>query len=50
MPRTFRKAPGGLTYHVLNRAKGRQRLFKKDEDCATFELVLGAACQRVPAI
>jgi hypothetical protein len=34
MPRI---APGGLIYHVLNRANGRLRLFKKDEDFLAFE-------------
>jgi putative transposase len=48
MPRVARKAPGGLVYHVLNRANGRLRLFKKDEDFAAFERVLVAAWQRVP--
>ena len=48
MPRVARKAPGGLVYHVLNRANGRLRLFKKDEDYAAFEKVLLAAFERVP--
>ena len=37
MPRTARHAPGGLAYHVLNRASGRLRLFKKAEDYLAFE-------------
>jgi len=37
MPRTARNAPGGLVYHVLNRANGRLRLFKKDDDFLPFE-------------
>jgi putative transposase len=48
MPRIARKAPGGLVYHVLNRANGRLRLFKKDEDFLAFETVLILAHQRVP--
>ena len=35
-------------YHVLNRANGRLRLFKKDEDFIAFERVLLEAHERVP--
>ena len=48
MPRRARRAPGGLVYHVLNRANGRLRLFKKDEDFAAFERVLLEAHRRLP--
>ena len=48
MPRTARNAPGGLAYHVLNRANGRLRLFKKDDDFLAFEKVLLQAHQRCP--
>ena len=48
MPRLARKAPGGIVYHVLNRANGRLRLFKKDGDYLAFEKVLLLAHQRVP--
>jgi putative transposase len=48
MPRTARNAPGGLVYHVLNRANGRLRLFKKDGDFLAFERVLLLAHQRTP--
>ena len=48
MPRTARLAPGGIVYHVLNRANGRLRLFKKDEDFEGFERVLLEAHRRVP--
>jgi putative transposase len=41
-------APGGIVYHVLNRANGRLRLFKKDEDFEGFERVLLEAHRRVP--
>ena len=34
MPRQARKCPGGLVYHVWNRAAGWLRLFKKPEDYA----------------
>src|SRR5258705_9836555 len=48
MPRVVRKAPGGMVYHVLNRANGRLRLFKKEQDFQAFERVLLAAWERVP--
>ena len=48
MPRTARNAPGGLVYHVLNRANGRLRLFKKDADFLAFERVMKLAFERVP--
>ena len=48
MPRLARRAPGGLVYHVLNRANGKLRLFKKDEDFAAFEKVLEQAFDRTP--
>jgi len=35
-------------YHVLNRANGRLRLFKKDDDFLAFERVLVEAHQRTP--
>jgi putative transposase len=36
MPRTARHVASGLTYHVLNRGNGRQRIFRKDGDFAAF--------------
>jgi putative transposase len=48
MPRIARNTPGGLVYHVLNRANGRLRLFKKDDDFLAFERVLLLAHQRTP--
>jgi putative transposase len=47
MGRPLRIAPGGLVYHVLNRANGRQRLFDDDGDYDAFERVLAPACERV---
>ena len=38
----------GLVYHVLNRANGRLRLFKKDDDYLAFLRVLLQARERVP--
>ena len=39
---------GGYVYHVLNRANGRLRLFKKDADFAAFESIIAEAHERVP--
>ena len=39
---------GGYAYHVLNRANGRLRLFKKDADFEAFEQVLAEAHEREP--
>lgn len=46
MARPRRIAKGGLVYHVLNRANGRLRIFKKDADFAAFEQILGEAQER----
>ena len=48
MPRRARVAPGGVVFHVLNRANGRLRLFKKDADYLAFESLLAEAHERVP--
>ena len=48
MPRQPRQAPGGIVYHVLNRANGRLRLFKKPDDFLAFQRVLLEAHKRVP--
>jgi putative transposase len=45
MPRTSRKAPGGLIYHCLNRRVGRARIFHKPEDYAAFERVMAHALE-----
>jgi putative transposase len=47
MPRRARSIVGGLAYHVLNRANGRLRLFRKEADFAAFEQTLAEAHQRV---
>jgi putative transposase len=46
MPRTKRKCPGGYVYHVLNRANGRLRIFRKDEDFTAFERILAEGIER----
>ena len=48
MPRAARNLVGGYAYHVLNRANGRLRLFKKDDDFTAFEQCLAEAHERVP--
>jgi putative transposase len=48
MPRRARTIVGGYVFHVLNRANGRLRLFKKDADFAAFEHVLVEAHERLP--
>ncbi len=48
MHRRARTLIGGYAYHVLNRANGRLRLFKKPADFAAFEALIAEACQRVP--
>jgi putative transposase len=48
MPRQARNAPGGIVYHVLNRANGRLRLFKKEEDYLAFEQVMKLAFEERP--
>ena len=45
MPRTARKAPGGMVYHVINRGVGRNKLFFNDDDYQAFEGV--ATCFEV---
>ncbi len=48
MPRRLRVSTGGYAYHVLNRAAGRARIFRKRRDFEAFEEVLVEAQQRLP--
>lgn len=48
MPRRARSIVGGMAYHVLNRAIGRQTLFEEPADYDAFERVLEQAHQREP--
>lgn len=48
MPRTARRAPGGMIFHVLNRGVRRQTLFHKDQDYAAFERVVESTLERNP--
>ena len=40
MPRRKRISKGNIVYHVLNRANGRLRIFRKKQDFAAFEKIL----------
>ena len=46
MGRPKRITLGGYVYHVLNRANGRLRIFKKDADFAAFEKILTEGIER----
>ncbi|MDB5302177.1 MAG: rayT [Phycisphaerales bacterium] len=48
MPRQSRRAPGGVIYHVLNRAAGKAELFRSDADYAAFIKVLAETMERTP--
>lgn len=48
MPRRKRKNLGNLVYHVLNRANGRLRIFKKSGDFSAFERILIEGLARFP--
>jgi putative transposase len=48
MPRTARIAPGGVIFHVLNRANARSRIFEKDQDYEAFKHVIGETVTRIP--
>jgi len=46
MPRQRRIAKGNVVYHVLNRASGRLKIFKKAGDFAAFEQILAEGVVR----
>ncbi len=48
MPRSARIAPGGFVHHVVNRANGRLRLFRKEADFRAFYDALLQAHARHP--
>lgn len=39
-------ALGGYVYHVLNRANGRLRIFRRENDFLAFEKILGEGLTR----
>ena len=47
MPRTARIAPGGVIFHVLNRANGRSTIFEDEADYAAFERVMATTIEQV---
>jgi len=46
MPRAKRITLGGYVYHVLNRANGRLRIFRKYDDFLAFEQILAEGIER----
>ncbi len=46
MPRPKRIALGGYVYHVVNRANGRLRIFRKQGDFIAFERILADGVER----
>ena len=48
MGRPLRAAAGGIIYHVLNRANGRQVMFESPQDYQLWESVLLEAREHVP--
>jgi len=48
MPRARRQSPGGIVYHVLNRANGRQVIFQSPHDYKAFEKILAEGLAKIP--
>ena len=48
MGRAPRAAVGNIVYHVLNRANGRMKIFRKDKDYEIFEKILAEAKNKQP--
>ena len=48
MPRTARIAPGGMVFHVLNRANNRDPMFEEDEDYLAFLRVMRDTLEKKP--
>ncbi len=46
MSRAKRVTLGGYVYHVLNRANGRLRIFRKDDDFLAFEQIMAEAIEQ----
>ena len=46
MSRPKRIALGGYVYHTLNRANGRLRIFRKDDDFLGFEQIMAEGAER----
>ncbi len=48
MPRARRQSPGGFVYHVLNRANGRQKIFRSVSDYKAFEKIIAEGLEKIP--
>ena len=48
MPRAKRQSPGGIVYHVLNRANARQTIFQGFSDYKSFEKILAEGLVKIP--
>ena len=48
MPRAKRQSPGGIVYHVMNRAIARQTIFRGFADYQTFEKILAEGLLKIP--
>jgi len=48
MPRARRQSPGGIVYHVLNRANGKQDIFRGLSDFKVFEKILAEGLKKIP--
>jgi putative transposase len=46
MPRQKRIAKGNIVYHVLNRANGRLKIFRKRQDFEAFEQIIAEGLER----
>jgi putative transposase len=48
MPRARRQTPGDIVYHVLNRANGKQDIFRGVSDFNVFEKVVAEGLKKIP--
>jgi putative transposase len=48
MPRARRQSPGGIVYHVLNRANAKQNIFQGLSDYMVFEKILAQGLKKIP--
>lgn len=48
MPCVARVVPGGVIFHVLNRANARSRIFERDQDYKALERVIAETAKRIP--
>jgi putative transposase len=48
MPRARRQSPGGIVYHVLNRANAKQSIFQGSSDYIVFEKILAQGLKKIP--